>query len=160
LSAEQAVCECYPLGFTDIQVGTPHHSADFNALNTLAEKLGLTYTVHAPFPAERGFIANAAAADKRELDKSREILLGSLDNAQAIGAKTVVVHSAEPGPENSMESMVQTFKILSAKAAENGQSVCMENKMPIIVFDGTVPGNIVKAVCGEEIGTLVGDREP
>ena len=39
-------------------------------------------------------------------------------------------------------------------------SLCMEHRLPIIVFDGTTPGNILRAVMGEEIGTLVGEREP
>ena len=39
-------------------------------------------------------------------------------------------------------------------------SLCMEHRLPIIVFDGTQPGNIMRAVMGEEIGTLVGERAP
>ncbi len=35
-------------------------------------------------------------------------------------------------------------------------SLCMDNKIPIIVFDLTVEGNILKAVMGEDIGTYVG----
>ncbi len=35
-------------------------------------------------------------------------------------------------------------------------SLCMDNKIPIIVFDLTQNGNILKAVMGEEIGTYVG----
>lgn len=34
-------------------------------------------------------------------------------------------------------------------------SLCMDNKMPIITFDMTNPGNILRAVSGEKIGTLV-----
>jgi uridylate kinase len=34
-------------------------------------------------------------------------------------------------------------------------SLCMENNLPIIVFDLTRHGNIRKVVCGEPIGTLV-----
>ncbi|KYG66592.1 UMP kinase [Bdellovibrio bacteriovorus] len=34
-------------------------------------------------------------------------------------------------------------------------SMCMDNKLPIISFDLTQPGNILKAVQGENIGTLV-----
>ncbi len=34
-------------------------------------------------------------------------------------------------------------------------SMCMDNKLPIITFDLTQPGNILKAVQGENIGTLV-----
>lgn len=36
-------------------------------------------------------------------------------------------------------------------------ALCRENKMPILVFDMTVPGNIYKVVCGEKIGTLVSE---
>jgi uridylate kinase len=38
-------------------------------------------------------------------------------------------------------------------------SLCMENQMPIIVFDVTRAGNIVRAVTGEAIGTIVGERK-
>ncbi len=34
-------------------------------------------------------------------------------------------------------------------------SLCMENKLPIIVFDLQAPGSIVRAVAGEPIGTVV-----
>ena len=34
-------------------------------------------------------------------------------------------------------------------------SLCMDNNMPIIVFDLTVPGNIRRVVLGEPIGTVV-----
>ena len=34
-------------------------------------------------------------------------------------------------------------------------TMCKEHKVPIRVFDMTVPGNIVKAVRGDQIGTLV-----
>jgi uridylate kinase len=34
-------------------------------------------------------------------------------------------------------------------------SMCMDNKLPIITFNLTEPGNILRAVMGEHIGTLV-----
>jgi uridylate kinase len=34
-------------------------------------------------------------------------------------------------------------------------SLAMDNQMPIIVFDLTVPGNITRAISGERIGTLI-----
>ncbi len=36
-------------------------------------------------------------------------------------------------------------------------SLCMDNKLPILTFDLTIPGNILKAVTGEKIGTVVHD---
>lgn len=35
-------------------------------------------------------------------------------------------------------------------------ALCKENNIPIVVFDLSVPGNIVRAVQGEPVGTLVG----
>jgi uridylate kinase len=34
-------------------------------------------------------------------------------------------------------------------------TMCKEHKVPIRVFDMTIPGNIIKAVRGDQIGTLV-----
>ena len=34
-------------------------------------------------------------------------------------------------------------------------SMCMENNIPIVVFDINVEGNIIKAVRGEKIGSLI-----
>ncbi|MCS7047736.1 MAG: UMP kinase [Verrucomicrobiae bacterium] len=39
-------------------------------------------------------------------------------------------------------------------------SLCMDNKMPIIVFDLFKRGNIKRAILGEPIGTLVSDESP
>ena len=37
-------------------------------------------------------------------------------------------------------------------------TLCMDNKLPIIVFDLMVPGNIEKVACGHPIGTVVDGR--
>jgi uridylate kinase len=34
-------------------------------------------------------------------------------------------------------------------------SLCMENRLPIVVFNANVRGNLLKVVQGEPIGTLV-----
>jgi uridylate kinase len=38
-------------------------------------------------------------------------------------------------------------------------SLCMDNRMPIIVFNLLTEGNIARAVAGERIGTLVSTPE-
>jgi uridylate kinase len=38
-------------------------------------------------------------------------------------------------------------------------TLCQENKLPIIVFDMNTPGNLLKVVSGEKVGTLVTARE-
>lgn len=46
----------------------------------------------------------------------------------------------------------QGLAVMDSTAA----SLCMDNKIPIIVFNLTLEGNILKAVMGEDIGTYVG----
>jgi uridylate kinase len=38
-------------------------------------------------------------------------------------------------------------------------SLCKDNGVPILVFDMLAPGNIRRAVLGEDIGTVVGNLE-
>lgn len=38
-------------------------------------------------------------------------------------------------------------------------SLCMDNKIPIVVFNIDEPGNILKAALGQDIGTFVGDNK-
>ena len=38
-------------------------------------------------------------------------------------------------------------------------SLCMDNKIPIVVFSIDEPGNILKAALGQDIGTIVGDKK-
>ena len=50
-----------------------------------------------------------------------------------------------------MNVIRKRLKVMDTTAA----SLCMENKIPIIVFDLTKRGNIKKAVMGKSVGTLV-----
>ena len=34
-------------------------------------------------------------------------------------------------------------------------SLCMDNKLPIVIFNLRKPGNLVRAVMGEPVGSLV-----
>jgi uridylate kinase len=51
-----------------------------------------------------------------------------------------------------MDLINQGLGVMDSTAA----SLCMDNKIPIIVFDLTERGNILRAVMGETIGTYVG----
>jgi uridylate kinase len=53
---------------------------------------------------------------------------------------------------NYIEMLNKGLGVMDATAA----SLCMDNKIPLIVFDLNVEGNIKKAVCGEKIGTYIG----
>lgn len=51
-----------------------------------------------------------------------------------------------------MEVLNRGLKVMDTTAT----SLCMDNDLPIVVFDITRPGNLRRAVRGDEIGTLVG----
>jgi len=50
-----------------------------------------------------------------------------------------------------IDVLQRNLKVMDATAV----SLCMDNSLPIVVFDLTKRGNIVRAVLGEEIGTVV-----
>jgi len=50
------------------------------------------------------------------------------------------------------EFLANRLEALDATAV----SLAMDNEMPIVVFDMTPPGNILRAIRGEGIGTVIG----
>ena len=76
------------------------------------------------------------------------------------GTKVDGVYSADPFKDKSakmfkkltyMEVINKKLKIMDATAI----TLCMENKLPINVFNFMKPGNLKKVVCGQSIGTLI-----
>jgi uridylate kinase len=51
------------------------------------------------------------------------------------------------------EAMRKNLRVMDQTAI----TLCRENKLPMIVFDMAVPGNLLKVVTGESIGTRVGE---
>jgi uridylate kinase len=54
-----------------------------------------------------------------------------------------------------MESIKKRLKVMDSTAL----TLCMDNHMPILVFDIFTPGNLKKLVTGEDIGTLISNQE-
>jgi uridylate kinase len=48
-----------------------------------------------------------------------------------------------------LDVLNQGLKVMDATAV----SLCMDNDLPIVVFDLNVPGNVARVVCGAPIGT-------
>ena len=121
----------------------------------------------------------------RHLEKGRVVIFGagvgmpyfSTDTAGAqraleIGAEALLlaksvdgVYTADPKIDlgakmydeiTHREALEQGLKVADATAF----SLCMDNRMPIIVFNLLTEGNIARAVAGERIGTLVSTPAP
>ena len=87
-------------------------------------------------------------------------------HAQVILKATRVdgVYDADPEkhPEAQCYSRIGYTELLSNRLQAldaTAVSLAMDNEMPIVVFDMTVPGNIARAVRGERIGTLIAGEE-
>jgi uridylate kinase len=50
-----------------------------------------------------------------------------------------------------MDVLQKGLKVMDAAAI----SLCMENNLPIVVFNVGVEGNLKRIVCGDTVGTLV-----
>jgi uridylate kinase len=116
----------------------------------------------------------------RHLEKGRVIVFGagtgnpyfSTDTAAALrameikadvilkGTKVDGIYDADPmlHPSASrydqisyLQVLEQGLKVMDATAI----SLCMDNELPIMVFNLRTPGNIRRAICGEAIGSLV-----
>ena len=83
-------------------------------------------------------------------------------HAQVILKATRVdgVYDADPEthPDARRFSKIGYTELLSSRLQAldaTAVSLAMDNEMPIVVFDMTVPGNISRAIAGERIGTLI-----
>jgi uridylate kinase len=70
------------------------------------------------------------------------------------------IYSADPARDPSavrlptvtyIEVLNRRLEVMDTTAI----SLCMDNKLPIVVFDLTRPGNIARIVCGEPVGSIV-----
>ncbi len=87
-------------------------------------------------------------------------------NAEVIIKATKVdgVYSADPKKDRDavklptltyLDVLQRGLQVMDATAT----SLCMDNNLPMIIFDMTQPGNIKKVVLGENIGTIVNGGE-
>jgi uridylate kinase len=98
------------------------------------------------------FFSTDTAAAQRALEIGAEALLK--------GTQVDGVYTADPHLDPNavrfdsleyLDLLREGYQVMDATAV----SLCMENKLPIIVFDVRQDGNIGRAVSGEPIGTLV-----
>ena len=87
-------------------------------------------------------------------------------NAEAILKATKVdgIYTADPKKDpratrferlDYMEVLQRGLEVMDSTS----MALCMDNALPVIVFDMSVPGNIRRVIWGEPIGTYVGRRE-
>jgi uridylate kinase len=99
------------------------------------------------------YMTTDTAAALRAIEMEADVLLMAKNNVDG-------VYSADPQKDRNavrfdklthLEALNLRLKVMDATAF----SLCMENKLPIIVFDVEAPDGVEKAAAGEPIGTLV-----
>ncbi len=99
------------------------------------------------------YMTTDTAAALRAVEIGAEVLLMTKNNVDGI-------YTADPRKDPNakkfdkvsyLEALNMRLQVMDATAL----SLCLENKLPIIVFDLQAPRSIERAVCGEPIGTLV-----
>jgi len=99
------------------------------------------------------YMTTDTAAALRAIEIEAEVLLMTKNNVDGI-------YSADPLKNRSAKKFdkLTHFEVLNKRLEvmdTTALSLCLENKLPIIVFDLRAPRSIERAVIGEPIGTLV-----
>lgn len=98
------------------------------------------------------FFTTDTAASLRAIEIGAEIILKA--------TKVDGVYNADPKKDKNavkydqlsyLDVLKQGLEVMDSTAT----SLCMDNNLPIIVFNLTSTGNIQRVVCGEQIGTIV-----
>jgi uridylate kinase len=98
------------------------------------------------------FFSTDTAASLRAAEIGAEIILKATKVDGVYDADPKLKPGAKRFNELSYDDFLrQGLKVMDATAV----TLCMENTLPIMVFNMTVAGNIRRAVVGEPIGTLV-----
>ena len=99
------------------------------------------------------FFTTDTAASLRALEISAEVIM------KATRVDGVFTADPEKDPTAVMIPEISYLEVLNRGLAvmdTTAISLCMDNDLPIIVFNLSEAGNIKRAVVGEKIGTLVG----
>jgi uridylate kinase len=150
------------------------------ALQDALEKLGVATRVQSAITMAQVAEAFIRRRAVRHLEKGRVVIFGggtgnpyfSTDTAAAlraneIGAEVILkatkvdgIYDRDPMKHPGarrysqityLEALKKQLKVMDSTAF----SLCMDNKMPIIVFDLFKPHNLKRVVLGEKVGTLV-----
>jgi uridylate kinase len=150
------------------------------AMQAMLEKLGVYTRLQSAIKMEQIAEPYIRRRAVRHLEKNRVVIFGAgtgnpyftTDTAGSlraieVGADVILkgtrvngIYTADPEKDPTAkkydkisfkECIDKNLKVMDMTAF----TLCMENNLPIIVFDMNEPGNLKKVVMGEEIGTMV-----
>jgi uridylate kinase len=152
------------------------------ALQDAVEKLGVSTRVQTAIEIREVAEPYIRRRAMRHLERGRVVIFGAgtgnpyftTDTAACLramevhadvilkGTKVDGVYDSDPktNPDAEMYTRLTYLEVLSKNLRvmdATAISLCMDNNMPIRVFNMQVPGNLKRVILGEEIGTLIAD---
>ncbi|HBN97445.1 MAG TPA: UMP kinase [Firmicutes bacterium] len=103
------------------------------------------------------YFSTDTAAALRALEIEAEVILMAKRGVDGVYDSDPRVH-----PDATRYETISYLEVLSQNLGvmdSTATSLCMDNGIPIIVFNFDEPGNIEKAICGVKIGTYVGGEQ-
>ena len=151
------------------------------AIQAMLEKIGVYTRLQSAINMEQGAEPYIRRKALRHLEKGRVVIFGAgtgnpyftTDTAGSLraiemkadvilkGTRVDGVYDSDPEKNTNavkfdkisfQDCISKNLKVMDMTAF----TLCMENKLPIIVFDMNQPGNLLRVVQGAEVGTLVG----
>jgi uridylate kinase len=103
------------------------------------------------------YMTTDTAAALRAIEIEAEVLLMTKNNVDGIYSEDPVKNPEAKKFEKLtyLEALNMRLEVMDATAL----SLCLENKLPIIVFDLQAPRSLERAVLGESIGTIVSSEK-
>jgi uridylate kinase len=99
------------------------------------------------------YFTTDTAAALRAMEIKAEVILKGTKVDGVYSADPMIDPSAQKYPSISyLQVLEKQLKVMDATAI----SLCMDNELPIVVFNLVEPGNIKRVVLGESVGTTVG----
>lgn len=101
------------------------------------------------------FFTTDTAAALRAIENGTEVLLK--------GTRVDGVYSADPEKDKKAEKFeyISFEEVIERQLRVMDQTaftMCMENRMPVVVFNMNIPGNLMRVVKGEKTGSLINCR--
>jgi uridylate kinase len=103
------------------------------------------------------FMTTDTASALRALEIGAEILLMAKNGVDGVYDSDPRENSSAQrfGQLDYMDALSRRLQVMDSTAV----SLCMDNKLPIVVFDIFETGNISRILVGEEVGTIITGRE-
>ncbi|CAK7343350.1 unnamed protein product [Dovyalis caffra] len=166
---------------TAYQIGMMASVMNSILLQSALEKIGVQTRVQTAFAMQEVSEPYSRQRAIRHLEKGRVVIFGgigagtgnplfSTDTAAALQASEIHAEAVLKGtnvdgvydchsPDSNVIFERISFRDLVSRGATSmdmmALTCCEENNIPVVVFNLLEPGNISKALCGEQVGTLI-----